>query len=386
MRLYPYISALFLNLACSSDTPAPNNSAPPGTPDAALTKGGSCPSSVTPADGGAPQADTIQIPGGETGIGFDDLIYSAELHRMIVPGGWTGSVNLVNPDTLEVTSISGFSSEASWDGNDTKGVGCVDHGNGLVFVGDRTTGEVGVVDPKEQKIVTKVTLEGYPDYIRYVEATGELWVTEPFKGQIEVLTGARDGNPVHDASLPLSPDDSNSADGPQALVIDQKRGLAFTMHLFRGQIVAFDVKTRKEIGTWPTGCGSSHGLVAVDEDRGYVFPGCLEKASINAVAPASEGAVLDSFDLGTGETLVAFSPKLSHAYAHGDPGKSIAILGVSNGGKLSHFSTFEMTFGLPQKGFKGHCLAADDQGGVWACDAYSGTILRYKDTFPSCFD
>jgi len=100
----------------------------------------------------------------------------------------------------------------------------------------------------------------------------------------------------------------------------------------------------------------------------------------------NDGALLDSFDLGSGETLVAFSSKLGHAYVHGDPGKSIGVVGVSNGGKLTHFSTFDMTFGQPQKGLKGHCLAADDQGGIWACDAFSGTILRYEDSFPSCFE
>lgn len=386
MHAYPYSALLLLTFGCSSDGSASNNSTPLGTPDASSARSGNCPAGVTASDAGAPKQDTIQMPGGETGIGFDDLIYAPELHRMIVPGGWTGSVHLVNPDNLAVTTISGFSSDATWNGNDLTGVGCVDHGSGFVFVGDRTTGEVGVVDPEQKKIVTKVKLEGYPDYVRYVEATGELWVTEPLIGQIEVLTGAKEGNPVHDASLPLSPDDSNSADGPQALVIDQKHGLALTMHLFRGQLIAFDVKTRKELGTWPTGCGASHGLVAVDQDRGYVFPGCLEKATINAMDPNDDGTALDSFDLGDGETMVAFSPKLSHAYVHGDPGKSIAVLGVSDGGKLTHFSTFDMTFADPPKGFKGHCLAADDLGGIWACDAFSGSILRYKDTFPSCFE
>lgn len=378
-----FVALALFTIGCSSDSSTQNNSTAPGTPDGATTSGGNCPDTAGASDGAAPSADTVQIPGGETGIGFDDLIYSARLHRLIVPGGWVGSVNLVNPDTLDVVAIPGFSADPSWSGNDLTGVGCIDEGNGLVFVGDRTTGEVGVVDPEQQKILTKVKLEGYPDYLRYVESTGELWVTEPFKGQIEVLSGAKDGNPVHSASLPLSQDDSNAADGPQALVIDQRRGIALTMHLLRGFLVATDVKTRKEIGTWPTGCGSSHGLVAIDEVRGYAFPGCLGNATINVLEDSS-GTKLDSFDLGGGETLVAFSSKLNHAYVHGDPGTAVGILGVSNGGKLTHFSTFDMTYANPQKGLKGHCLAADDQGGIWGCDAFAGTILRYKDTFPSC--
>lgn len=379
-----FVALSLVTLGCSSDSSTQNNSSRSGTPDGGANSGGNCPETAGASDAAALSSDTVQIPGGETGIGFDDLIYSARLHRLIVPGGWIGSVNLVDPDTLEATAISGFSAEASWTpGDDTKGVGCVDEGNGLIFVGDRTTGEVGVVDPAQKKILTKVKLEGYPDYLRYVESTGELWVTEPFKGQIEVLTGAKDGNLVHGASLPLSADDSNGADGPQALVIDQKRGIALTMHLFRGLLVATDVKTRTEIGTWPTGCGGSHGLVALDEVQGYAFPGCLGNATIN-VLDDETGTKLDSFDLGTGETLVAFSSKLSHAYVRGDPGTALGLLGVSNGGKLSHFATFQTTFANPQKGTKGHCLTADEMGGVWTCDAFAGTVLRYKDSFPSC--
>lgn len=373
---FPFVPFLFIAFGCSSESPASKTS----------TLGGNCPDASAFSGSAAPASDSISMPGGQTGIGFDDLIYSARLHRVLVPGGWTGYLNLVNPDTLDVTSISGFSTEASWtDGDDTKGVGTVDEGNGLVFVGDRTTSELGVVDPVQKKILTKVKLASYPDYVRYVEGTGEVWVSEPFAGQIEVLRGAREGNPVHDALIPVPRDDGGAIDVlPEALVIDQTRGLALTLHLFRGQIVAIDVKTRSVIGSWSTGCDDSHGLVAVDEKRGFVFPGCLTKARAAVVDLNGSGAVLDSFDLGTGSTLVAFSSKLNHFYMRGDPGTPLGFFGVSNSGKLTHFLTFDMTFGAPQKSPKAHCLAADDVGGVWSCDWYSGAILRYKDSLPSC--
>lgn len=366
----------FLALACSSTSDA-TSGAPSKLSDAS-PQGGNCPSHVVATDGGALAADIIKIPGGETGIGFDDLIYSARLHRMIVPGGWVGTVNLVNPDTLEVTSIPGFSAEAAWtQGDDTKGVGTVDEGNGLVFVGDRTTGEVGVVDPAQKKILNKAKTAGYPDMVRYVEATGEVWVGEPIAGRIEVFKGAKDGNPISDGTIPLP-------GGPQALLIDQQRGIAMTLHLLKGEVVAIDVKTRQQLGIWPTGCGSSHGLVALDEKRGYVFPGCLTKARGAVLDLNNGGALLDSFDLGGGESLVAFSSKLNHFYLRGDPGTLVAVLGVSNGGKLTHFSTYTMMFANSQQPPKGHCLAADDVGGIWSGDAYAGTILRYKDSFPAC--
>ena len=48
------------------------------------------------------------MPAGSAGIGFDDLRYSATLHRVLAPAGRTGTLDLIDPDTLAVTSISGL--------------------------------------------------------------------------------------------------------------------------------------------------------------------------------------------------------------------------------------------------------------------------------------
>jgi hypothetical protein len=321
-------------------------------------------------DGGPPPSTVVPIPGGETGIGFDDLRYSARLGRILVPGGWTGRVHLVDPETLEVTSVSGFTADASWTpGDDTRGVGPVVEGNGFVFAGDRTSAEVGVIDPDTRQILTKVALAGYPDYLGYVESTGELWVSQPFQGQIEILSGAREGNPVHDAVIPV-------AGGPESLVIDQKRGLALTLRLFSGEVVAIDVNTRREVGVWSTGCSSSHGIVAVDEQRGFLFPGCLASARAAVLDLDGDGAMLDSFDLGTGSTLVAYSHTLGHFYMRGDPGLPLSMLAVSDTGTLQLLQTFDSVE-------KAHCLTADDRRGIWACDWARGAIIRYEDNYPS---
>ena len=37
---------------------------------------------------------TVVLPGGEMGIGFDDLRYSAALHRVLVPGGRAGVIEI----------------------------------------------------------------------------------------------------------------------------------------------------------------------------------------------------------------------------------------------------------------------------------------------------
>lgn len=362
---YLLMGALVVSFGCSSS----NNDSTGKDSNGQNGTGGDGNASVPiPPDGGAPPSDRIQIAGGETGIGFDDLMYSKKLHRMLVPGGWTGTVNLIDPDTLAVTTISGFTADPSWDSGDTRGVGSMDEGNGLVFVGDRSSSELGIVDPATNQIVRKVPLLGYPDYVRYVKATDEIWVTEI--SQIEILKGANEGMPVSDGTIDVG-------GVPEALAIDQTRGIAFSMHLLAGEVVAIDVNTRQQIGVWPTGCGSSHGLVAIDETNGFVFPGCLEKARAAVLDIDNGGAQLDEYDMNSGgSTLVAFSSKLRHFYLRGDPGLPLGVLGVSATGTLTHFNTFDSVQ-------KAHCLASDDVGGFWTCDWSAGTIVRYKDPYPA---
>jgi hypothetical protein len=63
----------------------------------------------------------VAVPGGAGGIGFDDPTFSAGLHRLLVPGGRSGKLDLYDPVTKEVTSISGFSQETEFGGGHGEG-------------------------------------------------------------------------------------------------------------------------------------------------------------------------------------------------------------------------------------------------------------------------
>jgi YVTN family beta-propeller protein len=125
----------------------------------------------------SPTGQRVALPSGEVGIGFDDLRYSPTLHRVLVPGGRTGTLDLVDPDTLAVTSISGFGTVADYSGSHDDGPTSVDEGNGVLYVTDRTTGKLGVVDPAAGRVIASVALGAGPDYIRFVKTTNELWVS-----------------------------------------------------------------------------------------------------------------------------------------------------------------------------------------------------------------
>lgn len=315
-------------------------------------------SPTTGTDGSSLAMTEVPLPGGSGGIFFDDLRFSARLHRMVSPAANTGMVDLVDPASLQVTSIPGFGY-----------AGSADEGGGFVFADDRNGGRVVVGDPTTNTVVASATVAAGPDYTRFVAPTNEVWVTEP-SGAIEVfsLSGTSPPMPMHAALL-------TTPGGPEGLAIDATRNRAY-VHLFAGKIAAIDLTSRTIVETWPTGCGGSHGIPIVDEQRGFVFAGCSESARVAVLDAAHGGAILDSYTLGGGETILGYSASLHHFYLRGDPGIPVAVLGVSAAGKLSLLTT------VPAQ-MNGHCAAADDQGAFWICDAARGQLLRFVDGFPA---
>jgi len=279
----------------------------------------------------SPTGQRVALPGGAAGIGFDDLRYSASLHRVLVPAGRTGTLDLVDPDTLAVTTIAGFGTVAGYSGGHDDGPTSVDEGNGLLYVTDRTTGKLDVVDPTAGRIVASVALAAGPDYVRYVSATNEVWVTEPDADQVEIFTLNQDPTvaPAHAAVVAVN-------NGPESMVIDNKRGRAYT-HRWQATTVAVDVTTRAIVAEWSNGCAASRGI-ALDEARGFLFASC------------SEG----------------------HLYLAGSACGCLVTLGVSASGALSFI-------GRASAAGSTHCAVADDSGHAWWCDQDQGSIWRVTD-------
>src|SRR5215216_1528187 len=84
------------------------------------------------------QPTPVSLPDGSGGIGFDDLGYDAQLGRVLVPAGRTGNLDLIDPTTLNVTTIAGFSSQDLFGGGHGEGATSVDAGRGLLFAIDRS--------------------------------------------------------------------------------------------------------------------------------------------------------------------------------------------------------------------------------------------------------
>src|SRR5262245_23852244 len=157
----------------------------------------------------------IALPGGSPGIGFDDLRFLPELGRVVAPGGRSGTVFEIDPATLAVSAVQGFSATPKYAGGHDDGPTSADEGAGLVYVTDRTARRLDVVDAKTHTIVGFAALGASPDYVRFVPATHEVWVTEPDAERIEVFS-VSGTTAAHAADIPVK-------GGPESLVIDASR-------------------------------------------------------------------------------------------------------------------------------------------------------------------
>jgi DNA-binding beta-propeller fold protein YncE len=276
----------------------------------------------------------IALPDGARGIGFDDIQYAPGLKRILVPGGRTGRLALIDPATKALVSIAGFSATASFKGGHGEGTTSaaeLDASAGLVVATDRGSRTLKVADVTRGHIVASVKLAGAPDYVRVVPATREVWVTEPSRKQIEVFRAAI-GAGADDAATRLSHARNIAVpDGPESLVIDPVRRRAYS-HTWTTESFAIDLDSHKLVARWRNGCKQSRGI-ALDEKRGLLFTGCAEgKATVvdlrisKVVAEAAAGADVDS---------IGYAASLGHLYVPGGGSADLSIFGVSSAGKLT---------------------------------------------------
>ena len=334
----------------------------------AVTAGAATPSHPAPGGAAGTTVISIPLPGGEGGIGFDDLTFSPALHRLLVPAGRTGKLDLIDPATRQITAIAGFSAQGKGTQGHGDGTTSADAGRGLIFATDRTAMKLVVLDPAAKTIVAKADLAGGPDYVRWVEPTGELWVTEPDKDRIEIFSLPASGRPVptHKGFLAVP-------GGPESLVVDAAHGRAYT-HLWESTTLAIDLKSRAIVARWANGCKGSRGI-ALDAERGFLFAGCAEGKAV-VLDLSHNGAVLSSLSAGSGVDIIAYDPGLAHLYLPGGKSETMAILGVSKAGKLSLLSTVKTARSA-------HCVAADDRHQAWVCDPDHGRLLLVNDTYPA---
>jgi len=305
----------------------------------------------------------IDLPGGKGGIGFDDLGFSRSLHRVLIPAGCTGALDLLDPGTRLVVGIRGFAMGNGLCGCHGGGITSVDEDRGFLFVTDRTSRRLVVIDPKTLSVVSSAPLSSSPDYVRFVGESGEVWVTEPSAERIEVFSLGMTGR-----LTPVSQGFIAVPGGPESLIVDHTRARVFT-HLWRGATVAISIKDRSLMRQWRNGCRASRGI-ALDERRGFLFAGCAEGRLM--VLDANRGEILGRASSGRGVDIIAYNARLSHAYLPGAESATMAIIRISARGSTTLAKTIKTAKGA-------HCVTVDDHNRVYVCDPANGRLLLFQD-------
>jgi DNA-binding beta-propeller fold protein YncE len=307
------------------------------------------------------KSKTVALPEGSAGIGFDDIQYSSAMKKVLVPSGRTGILNLVDPQTLAVTSIGGFSSVKDYTGGHGEGITSVAEAQGVLFVTDRSSLKLNVLDPASRKIISTAPLGSSPDYVRFIPALNEVWVTEPDADQIEVFK-MNEKHPAHSAFIKVE-------GGPEALVIDAKQGRAYS-HLWHGKTVAIDINEKKIVATWTNGCEGSRGI-SFGVTSNVLLVGCSEGKAVS-MDVAHDGKIISSVTSGNGVDIIAYNHHLKHLYMPGGKSATMAIISVSDNGNLKLLQTVPAAEGS-------HCVTTDQNESAFVCDPKHGSLLVIKD-------
>lgn len=306
----------------------------------------------------------VPIPGGEGGIGFDDLLFAPSLHRFVIPGGRTGSVFLLDPATRRLESVGGLGKQASWSGGHGQGVTSADVGPGVLFAADRTTRKLFAFPLGGKGPVAEAALEGGPDYVRWVEPTREVWVTEPGKKVLEIFRFEAGSHPtlVRAGRIEVP-------DGPESLVVDASHGRAFTS-TWHDQTLAVSLRERAVVGRWTNGCKGARGLAA-DVERGLLLVGC-EEGAVTVVDIGHGGRVAGRARTGEGVDVIAYDPVARRVYVPAADAGRLEVFEVGADGALRALWQAPTAPGA-------HCVAADGTGQVLVCDPKGGRVLLFDD-------
>jgi hypothetical protein len=303
-------------------------------------------------------ARAIQLPGGESGIGLDDLQYAPVARKVLVPAGHTGILDLIDPATSGIVAIEGFTRSEPRKGHGA-GTTSADEGpGGVVFATDRDTRKVMAVDLAKREVIASAALAATPDYVRFMGAIGEVWVTEPRAKRIErFFWRARSLAPAGAIEVP---------DGPESLAADATR--AYT-HSWKGESYAIDLKRGEVVARFQNGCEGARGI-AIDAAHGLLFAGCAE-GKVTSVSLATLQPV-GSAPAGKGVDIIAFAPNLRRLYAPGGDAASLTVIAAAENGALRVLRT-------EPAAADAHCVAADDAGNAWVCDPAHGRLLLFHD-------
>ncbi len=319
----------------------------------------------------------LALPGSTGLVVLDYFAHDAVSHRVWVPAGNTGNVDVIDTTNDNVAGIPGFATgQVEFRGKPrVMGPSSVSVGDGVVFIGNRANSQICMVDARALKkgeciAVAPVSagLAAAPDGLIYIAATKELWVTSgaPPLGipaaelAIKIFDASQPGHLKPAGKIPLP----GSAEG---YAVDNEHGLFYTNLEEIGRTIAIDVRKRTVLSNWRS-CDDPSG-VAVDQARGFVFVACVDH--ILALDIAHDGRVLGSLMTGAGVDNIDYSEEDQLLYVAAATAAKLTIAKVDDHGAMSALATVPTTAGVRSVIAAGHERA-------YLIDPIGGRILKVE--------
>ncbi len=270
---------------------------------------------------------TLPLSDNGTGdVSMDYIAFDSATNSLWVPGGNTGTVNVVDTKTSKVRPISDLTTAQvqARGGTRVLGPSGVSIGEGVVYIGNRGGSDVCAFNSGTLARVACQRLDARPDGIAYVAPTREVWVTTPGEQGIRIL----------DATTLVQKAKLTFPGNPEGYAVDAKRGRFYTNLQNKDRTVAIDLKTHETVATWNPACGGGgpHGL-SLDVAAGHLFIGC--DAAAEAMNVGGDGAVISRVETGDGVDDIHYDSATHLLYVGAARAARLTVARADGLGKLT---------------------------------------------------
>jgi DNA-binding beta-propeller fold protein YncE len=321
-----------------------------------------CATTPRPAKDAA-SAHGIALPGAPPdGVFLDYIAYDAAHHRVWVPAGNTGSVDVIDDATGKVSRIEGFPTAEMERRGQKRLVGpsSASVGDGYVYVGNRGDSSVCAIDAGTFVKADCAQLDSMPDGVAYVGATHEVWVTTPRHQTITIVDASRPPAPTVKGTIQLPGD-------PEGYAVDGARGLFYTNLEDKDRTLAIDLRTHEIVHSWTPGCGQDgpRGL-ALDPDGNRLFVACTDHVVL--LDAGHDGKQLAQVATGPGVDNIDYLPGRHELFAAAARAATLTIARLGAGGTLTAVAVVPTSPGARNP-------VATERGTAYLTDSRAGRVL-----------
>ena len=180
-----------------------------------------------------------------------------------MPAGNTGNIDVIAVATGKVTVLGGFPTALPRrPGRPRMGPSSATVADHDVWVGNGGDNRLLAFNAQTLGAAGAVQLDVMPDGLAYVARTHELWATTPADKGIKVIS--------LEGKVPRQVADVKVDGSPEGYAVDESSGVFYTNLEDKDRTVAIDIRTRKIVANWPSGCGAEgpRGLASTENDGG----------------------------------------------------------------------------------------------------------------------